>query len=395
MMEYFDGTTKPTFRDPSTKAYIRFGGPRDTDANYGIKRGVLTLPGYVHVASTTHRYIQDKGADMHDYDRRSDIESFFQESLNAIKLGIDTQLTGIASNLTVRQVRSHASRTSDPTPRPSSSWAASPPAHTSTQSYRNTPQARACVCSIPTARRKFSLSTHRPFRGRTDDGFGSSKAVAEGALWFHLDNCVCARVARHTYGSGVNPWYQESDPEHVRRKAKTYTELNGIVAVPGGFATIVSKVRSGIMPLVCGGVLTTTFAAQGTSVHETKEFSFVYGSYYAKPENMTLSAAVMAYRGSVATPKWMDDEPSKFQRLRWKHTHGEYGGRLVLYALLGQGRAAAEFVAKVRRAEGRILGAELRRDHTGRADGDEGPDWLVGECECASEKSGTNCLTKT
>ena len=47
MMEYFDGTTKPTFRDPSTKAYIRFGGPRDTDANYGIKRGVLTLPGYV------------------------------------------------------------------------------------------------------------------------------------------------------------------------------------------------------------------------------------------------------------------------------------------------------------------------------------------------------------
>ena len=64
MMEYFDGTTKPTFRDPSTKAYIRFGGPRDTDANYGIKRGVLTLPGYVHAASTTHR---DKRPHMHDF----------------------------------------------------------------------------------------------------------------------------------------------------------------------------------------------------------------------------------------------------------------------------------------------------------------------------------------
>lgn len=50
---------------------------------------------------------------------------------------------------------------------------------------------------------------------------------------------------------------------------------------------------------------------QGTSVHETKEFSFVYGSYYAKPENVSLSAAVMAYRGSVATPKWMDEEPSE------------------------------------------------------------------------------------
>lgn len=50
MMEYFDATTKPTFRDPATKAYIRFGGPRDTDANYGILRGVLTLPGYAPLA---------------------------------------------------------------------------------------------------------------------------------------------------------------------------------------------------------------------------------------------------------------------------------------------------------------------------------------------------------
>lgn len=54
MMEYFDGTTKPTFRDPAAKAYIRFGGPRDTDANYGIKRGVLTLPGYAALASIAH-----------------------------------------------------------------------------------------------------------------------------------------------------------------------------------------------------------------------------------------------------------------------------------------------------------------------------------------------------
>lgn len=70
-----------------------------------------------------------------------------------------------------------------------------------------------------------------------------SKAVAEGALWFHLDNCVCARVARHTYGSGVSPWYDESDPEHVRRKEKGYTQVNGMFAIPGGFTTIVSKAR--------------------------------------------------------------------------------------------------------------------------------------------------------
>ena len=98
------------------------------------------------------------------------------------------------------------------------------------------------------------LSPTNLLRTHTDCGIDSSKAVAEGALWYHLDNCVCARVARHTYGSGVNPWYNETDPEHVRRKDKTYTELNGMVAVPGGFAAIVSKVYFDIME--CNEVLT-------------------------------------------------------------------------------------------------------------------------------------------
>ena len=37
-----------------------------------------------------------------------DIESFFQDSLNAIKSGIDAQLTGFSANLAVRKAHAYA-----------------------------------------------------------------------------------------------------------------------------------------------------------------------------------------------------------------------------------------------------------------------------------------------
>ena len=47
MLQSFESTAKPTFRDATKTSYIKFGGPRDTDDKCGIKRGVLSLSGCV------------------------------------------------------------------------------------------------------------------------------------------------------------------------------------------------------------------------------------------------------------------------------------------------------------------------------------------------------------
>lgn len=91
MMSAFDGMTKPTFKDPTTTSYIKFGGPRDSDERYNIRRGVLSLSGYVprlvdclpvHGAHTILRV-------------SSEMASCFQPSVDAIKSAIDSQVAGL------------------------------------------------------------------------------------------------------------------------------------------------------------------------------------------------------------------------------------------------------------------------------------------------------------
>ncbi|KAH9924773.1 uncharacterized protein B0H18DRAFT_401555 [Fomitopsis serialis] len=65
----------------------------------------------------------------------------------------------------------------------------------------------------------------------------------------------------------------------------------------------VARIRS-ILPV--GGF--ATLVPKGTSEQETKEFSFAVASYYAQPQDMSLSASLMAYRGRVAVSHWMDVE---------------------------------------------------------------------------------------
>lgn len=45
MMANFESMTKPTFRDTNATSYIKFGGPRDNDDRYNIRRGTLSLSG--------------------------------------------------------------------------------------------------------------------------------------------------------------------------------------------------------------------------------------------------------------------------------------------------------------------------------------------------------------
>ena len=46
MIDSFEKSTKPTFKDPSDRSFIKFGSMRDRDPDAGIRSGQLTLEGY-------------------------------------------------------------------------------------------------------------------------------------------------------------------------------------------------------------------------------------------------------------------------------------------------------------------------------------------------------------
>lgn len=50
MLEYFDKSTKPIFKDATEQSYIKFGSMSCNDPKVKIRRGQLLLSGWVHVA---------------------------------------------------------------------------------------------------------------------------------------------------------------------------------------------------------------------------------------------------------------------------------------------------------------------------------------------------------
>lgn len=52
MVEHFDQSTKPTFKDPHERSYVKFGSMRDKDPAVGIRGGQLQLSGYVISSGT-------------------------------------------------------------------------------------------------------------------------------------------------------------------------------------------------------------------------------------------------------------------------------------------------------------------------------------------------------
>lgn len=45
MVEHFDRSTKPTFKDSEERSYVKFGSIRDRDPAVGIRGGQLQLTG--------------------------------------------------------------------------------------------------------------------------------------------------------------------------------------------------------------------------------------------------------------------------------------------------------------------------------------------------------------
>ena len=72
--------------------------------------------------------------------------------------------------------------------------------------------------------------------------FCRSKAVAEGAASFFLDQFVTSRVAKFTYGAELSRYYDELDHEHWSRRDQIITMPSGKQRIPGGFSVALAKV---------------------------------------------------------------------------------------------------------------------------------------------------------
>ena len=77
MVEHFDISTKPTFKDPAERSYVKFGSMRDKDPAVGIKGGQLQLSGYTaHIYALGYSLILSL--------LRQEVESLFKPSISAI-----------------------------------------------------------------------------------------------------------------------------------------------------------------------------------------------------------------------------------------------------------------------------------------------------------------------
>jgi hypothetical protein len=71
---------------------------------------------------------------------------------------------------------------------------------------------------------------------------GSNKAVAVGAVSFHVDHFVTGRIAKFTYGTSGGILYQPFNPEHVKREKKAYLNAAGDKRIGDHFTAMLSRV---------------------------------------------------------------------------------------------------------------------------------------------------------
>ncbi|KAF9524973.1 hypothetical protein CPB83DRAFT_871039 [Crepidotus variabilis] len=231
--ERFDKTTKLRFVNPDEAQFIKFGGLRDRAPELNIKSGQLKLQG-------------------------SDVAKFFEPSISAITQIVENQCKtskiGISSVFLVGGFAA-------------SNWL-----------FNN----------LKDALKPRGIDVCRPDNH-------TNKAVADGAVSYHIDHFVQARIAKYSYGVRVHVPYNSSDPEHMVRKHAVFTDLEGHQRVGGHFDVILPKV---------------------TSVSETEEFRQHYMRESTNQADLkTISQAVMCFRGYRGDPRWLDEENSLYSTL--------------------------------------------------------------------------------
>ncbi|KIK93911.1 hypothetical protein PAXRUDRAFT_12380, partial [Paxillus rubicundulus Ve08.2h10] len=123
-------------------------------------------------------------------------------------------------------------------------------------------------------------------------GSYGNKAVADGAVSFHIDHLVTSRTARFTYGIECLHHYNSNLAEHRERGRTQFVGPSGYMMLPKGFSSILVK---------------------GTQVSEEEEFrrSFVVDQF-SRSEFTSVKTPILAYRGSNLQPIWVDKEAAYF-----------------------------------------------------------------------------------
>lgn len=70
----------------------------------------------------------------------------------------------------------------------------------------------------------------------------SNKAVADGAVSYHLDHFVSMRVSRFAFGVQCSVPYDANIKDHRLRSSSVYTSLSGQQLLPRVFDIILDKV---------------------------------------------------------------------------------------------------------------------------------------------------------
>ncbi|KAI6159165.1 hypothetical protein EDD17DRAFT_915883 [Pisolithus thermaeus] len=231
--DIFDKTTKLRVRNAEDPQYIKFGTVRDKDPQYDIRSGQLKLTG------------------------RS-VTELFEPSVKEIIDAFEKQQ--LAASTPIKSVFLVGG------------FAASEWLFSSLQKYFAPRGIEIC---------------------RPDSHV--NKAVADGAVSYHIDNIVSSRVAKLTYGTECSVPYDSSDPEHRARQKKVYRGPSGILAVPNSFGSILSR-------------------GTRVSAEQTFEEDFVVRRSTIQ-SCASVDVDITAYRGSLAKPDWMDTEPENFTTL--------------------------------------------------------------------------------
>ncbi|KAI0628248.1 hypothetical protein C8Q77DRAFT_1149000 [Trametes polyzona] len=230
MMDSFENSAKLVFRDRSDCSYLKFGSVKCNDPVVGIRRGQLTLSG-------------------------EQMEAFFKPALTAIVKAITSQTK--ASKCPIETVLLVGG------------FAASPWLRSALQKKLD----------------YLGLSFFRP-------DTHTSKAVAEGAVVYHLEHYIRARVLSRTYGVRVNIPYKPSNPAHQARRSMVYTDATGAERLSGAFSVILTK---------------------GVRMREGEEVSHTYHrvAHHSHMLNK-ISVEVLCYRGKDEDPEWVNVRPELF-----------------------------------------------------------------------------------
>ncbi|KAF9523382.1 hypothetical protein CPB83DRAFT_799420 [Crepidotus variabilis] len=234
----FDLTTKLRFSSTEAAQYIKFGSTRDMDVEHNIRFGQLKLLG-------------------------STVGSFFKPSVDCI-VKVVKEHQKIATTPVSHVVLTGGFAASD--------WLFK--------------QVKAELHSSGLVVLRPQNHTH--------------KAVSDGAVSYHLDHYVRARIARWSYGEFSNTLYDDNKPDHRIRSSKKVPWKDGTVRIPDHFHAIVSK---------------------GTQVLEKTEFKMKLYNIFPKDNvgKQTLNSTIWCYKGNQTDPQWRDGDPDGFQKVCTLH----------------------------------------------------------------------------